>query len=439
MSWIDIGRLGIVQAALASIVVLTNSTLNRVMIVELGLAAVVPGLLVGIHYAVQLSRPMWGHRSDTGGSRTVWILAGLGTLALAGTLASSTTYLFAEHPNLGFVIAVLAYVMIGMGIGASGTSLLALLATRTATERRAAAATITWMMMIFGIIVTSIATGIALEPYSHGRLVTVTAATGIIALLVAWLAVRGIEQKPMVAAAPDQSMPPQRFRDSLRDVWGDRQARILTLFIFLSMFAFSTQDLILEPFAGLLFGMTPGQSTQLSGLQHGGVLLGMAAFGLAGIVFGKRVANLPRLFIIIGCLGSAGALAFLCIAATIAPNWPLPYNVFLLGLANGMFSVAAIGTMMSLAAAGAHANAGMRIGAWGAAQALAFGLGGLFGSFALDLGRGLAMTDGHAFATVFGFEAILFMASAGLALAIGNRSASTDAPQSCSPLLQPAE
>ena len=88
LGWLDIVRLGLVQAALGAIVVLTNSTLNRVLIVELGLAAVIPGLLVGIHYAVQISRPVWGHRSDTGGSRERWILGGLALLGLALPLAA---------------------------------------------------------------------------------------------------------------------------------------------------------------------------------------------------------------------------------------------------------------------------------------------------------------------------------------------------------------
>ena len=67
LGWIAIARLGLVQAALGAVVVLTTSTLNRVMVVELAIAAVIPGLLVGLHYAVQIARPVWGHGSDVGG------------------------------------------------------------------------------------------------------------------------------------------------------------------------------------------------------------------------------------------------------------------------------------------------------------------------------------------------------------------------------------
>ena len=439
LGWLDILRLGLVQAALGAIVVLTNSTLNRVMIVELGLAAIIPGLLVGVHYGVQISRPLWGHRSDTGGSRTVWILAGLALLALSGTLAAATTLLFTQSQALGLTIAFVAYVLIGVGIGASGTSLLALLATRTPPERRAAAATITWMMMILGIIVTSVITGIALEPYSHLRLIQVTAATGAIAFTIAWLAVLGIERRPVVTPVQAASAPPARFRDSLREVWHDGEARRFTLFIAMSMLAYSTQDLILEPFAGLLFGMTPGQSTQLSGTQHAGVFTGMAVVGLGGFLFGRRFPGLSRQFIIAGCLGSAATLALLSLASTVAPHWPLAPHIFVLGFANGMFAVAAIGTMMQLAAQGRTGNAGMRMGVWGAAQAVSFGLGGLLGSIALDVGRLLTGTDGSAFGLVFGLEALLFLASTIVALRIGRERVTRGLSPSPSPSIQAAE
>jgi BCD family chlorophyll transporter-like MFS transporter len=439
LGWIDILRLGLVQAALGAIVVLTNSTLNRVMIVELGLAAVIPGLLVGVHYGVQISRPLWGHRSDTGGSRTIWILIGLALLAFSGTLASATTLIFAYSHALGLALAFIAYVLIGVGIGASGTSLLALLATRTPPERRATAATITWMMMIMGIIVTSIITGIALDPYSHLRLVEVTAATGAVAFCIAWAAVLGIERKPAITPVQATAKPPGRFSDSLREVWHDGEARLFTLFIAMSMLAYATQDLILEPFAGLLFGMTPGQSTQLSGIQHGGVFAGMAVVGLGGFFFSHRVPGLPRLFIITGCVGSAAALALLCLAATVAPHWPLGPHVFVLGFANGMFAVAAIGTMMQLATKGRTGNAGMRMGVWGAAQALSFGLGGLLGSVALDLGRAMTGDDGRAFGMVFALEALLFLASTIVALRIGRDRVSSVMVRSGPPSIQAAE
>lgn len=418
LSWLSIVRLGLVQAALGAIVVLTTSTLNRVMIVELGLAAVIPGLLVGLHYGVQITRPVWGHKSDTGRSRTHWILGGLALLAIAGTGAAATTLLFEQSFLAGILAAILAYLLIGIGIGASGTSLLALIAMKTAVERRAAAATITWMLMISGIIVTSIVVGAQLDPYSHERLIAVTAATGVVAFGIGILGVAGMEKKPSIDRQEERAATTS-FRESLQDVLEDREARLFTLFIFLSMLAFATQDLILEPYAGLLFGMTPGETTGLSGTQHAGVLLGMILVGVSGAIFGKRYPHLPRHFITGGCFGSAVALAALALSTQSAPLWPLEINIFLLGATNGAFAVAAVGTMMILAGQGRKSNHGMRMGVWGAAQAIAFGLGGVLGTVALDLGRWLTANDALAFAAVFTIEASLFLVSAIVATRIG--------------------
>ena len=90
--WLGIIRLGLVQTSLGAIVILMTSTLNRVMVVELGLAAAIPGLLVGWHYAVQMSRPRWGYGADAGGRRAPWILGGVAVLAAGAISARYATH-----------------------------------------------------------------------------------------------------------------------------------------------------------------------------------------------------------------------------------------------------------------------------------------------------------------------------------------------------------
>ena len=128
--WLGIFRLGLVQAALGAIVVLTTSTLNRVMVVELALPAMLPGALVALHYAVQVLRPRLGYGSDLGGRRTPWIIGGMAVLAAGGVLAALATVLMFTERTAGMVLAVLAFMMVGGGVGACGTSLLVLLAKR---------------------------------------------------------------------------------------------------------------------------------------------------------------------------------------------------------------------------------------------------------------------------------------------------------------------
>ncbi len=419
LGWLAIIRLGLVQAALGSIVVLTTSTLNRVMVVELALAAIIPGALVGVHYAVQLMRPVFGHRSDMGGGRTAWILGGMALLAVSGTAAAATTFLFDQSFALGFSAALIAFVMIGFGIGACGTSLLALLASRTRPERRPAAATIVWMMMVAGIVVTAITSGSLLDPYSHSRLVAVTASVGLVALVVSLVSIFGIERG--AAEITTAVRPKTSFRQNMAEVWADPTDRLFTIFVFVSMLAYSTQDLILEPFAGLLFGMTPGESTKLSGVQHAGVLIGMALVGISGSLFAGRGWPVLKILTVGGCVLSAFALGALVFAALAAPDWPLKANVAILGFANGAFAVAAIGTMMELAGSGKPAREGIRMGVWGAAQAISFGLGGFAGTVSIDLARLLTGSEPGSFAIVFGFEAALFVLSAIMAMRVSGK------------------
>jgi BCD family chlorophyll transporter-like MFS transporter len=419
LGWGGIVRLGLVQTALGAIVVLTTTAMNRIMVVELALPAMVPGLLVGLHHVLQLLRPRLGHGSDVGGRRTPWIVGGMAVLAAGGFTAAVATAWMATSRTAGLALAVAAFTLIGIGVGAAGTSLLVLLAKRVHPDRRAAAATIVWVMMIAGFAVTAGLAGHLLDPYSPARLVAVSAGVVIIAFTLTLAAVYGVERNAGPAATHAQ--PARRaasFREALAQVWDDPQARRFTVFVFLSMLAYSLQDLILEPFAGTVFGFTPGESTKLGGLQHGGVMAGMIAVALSGSLLRTGRAGLLRGWTVAGCVISAAALFGLAAAAHLGPVWPLRATVFALGLANGAFAVAAIGSMMSLAGADGPGREGVRMGVWGAAQAIAFGAGGFLGTLASDVARWLLGSPVSAYSSVFAVEATMFLASAWLAARI---------------------
>jgi len=412
LSWVSIFRLGLVQTALGAIVVLATSTLNRVMVVELALPAMLPGALVGFHYAVQMLRPRWGFGSDAGGRRTPWILGGMAVLAGGGYLAALGTVWMGEAFWLGLSVTVAAFGLIGVGVGAAGTSLLALLATTVAPSRRAAAATIVWLMMIAGFVVTATSAGALLDPFSSARLLAVVGGIAVIAVLLSVVAVWGIE----AGAARLREGPPAAkadFRAVLREVWAEDKARNFTIFVFVSMLAYSWQDLILEPFAGHVFGMTPGQSTALAGMQHSGTFVGMLLVGVGAS--GLKVGSM-KFWTVAGCLGSAAALGWITLAGL--RGLALEPAVFALGFGNGTFAVAAIASMMGLASEGAEGREGTRMGLWGAAQAIAFGLGGFAGAMGADVARALIADPAAAYGIVFLAEAALFLVSAALALRI---------------------
>lgn len=424
LGWFGIVRLGLVQTSLGAIVVLATSTLNRVMVVELALPAMLPGALVAIHYAIQLLRPRWGYSSDQGGRSTPWIIAGMGTLCLGGVTAALATALMATNLPGGIALAILGFVMIGVGVGAAGTSLLVLLAKRVVAERRAAAATIVWVMMIAGFIVTAGAAGHFLDPFSPERLVAVTAAVAAIAFSLSLVAVAGVEGSRSTRTEATASDHPKHaavpFRIAFAEVWQETEARRFTIFVFVSMLAYSAQDLILEPYAGAVFGYTPGQSTQLAGMQNGGVLSGMIMVAIVASLLPGGVLGSLRFWTVSGCLASAVALFGIAAAGIVGPAAPLKLAVFLLGLANGAFAVAAIGSMMALAGEGRSSCEGVRMGIWGAAQAIAFGAGGLIGAIAADVMKLILGSPAAAYIAVFSIEALLFVVAAALALTVGN-------------------
>lgn len=393
MGWPGLARLCLVNAAIGGMAALPVNLFNRLMTVELALPAILPGLLVALHYAVQLSRPAWGHRSDATGRRTPVILGGLAVLG-AGVVAAAWAVTLPLGPALAVWVA--AYVAIGLGVGAAGTSFLALLATAAPGDRRGGAATLAWLMLIAGAIAASIGTAVALEPYAADKLVPVVAGCVAVALLLGALGVAGVERR--VAAAPPAPAAP--FRAALAATWADPDARAFTGFVFLSILAFYLSELVFEPFAGHVHGLAPDASTALSGAKDGAALGGML---LAGVLSSLRVGTL-RAWAVAGCVLSAAGLVLLGAQA------PLTAATATLGVGNGMFVVGAVGSMMRLASARAGA-AGTRMGVFGAAQAVAAGLAGLVATGALDLLR-LAMPLPDAYATLFAAEAALFLAAA---------------------------
>ena len=416
LSWLSIVRLGLVQMCLGAVVVLMTSTLNRLMVVELSLAATLPGALVAIHYLVQISRPKWGFLSDIQGNRTKWIILGMIILAVGANLAALCIPLYSFNATAATILSFFAYTLIGIGVGASGTSLLALLATHTIQHRRAAAATITWLMMIFGIAVTATVVGKLLEPYSVERLIKIVFGLTVVTVTITFISTLNIERGlPTVNKNINKS---QSFLTGLKVIWANGQTKRFSVFVFLSMTAYFMQELILEPYAGIVFSFTPGQSTSLSGMQNGGVFLGMLAVGIActGFKFGAL-----KNWVWAGCMGSCISLVFIALAGQSPEIVPLAPLVFALGIFNGMFAVAAIGSMMSLASQNNDRREGTRMGLWGAAQAIAAGFGGLLGTILVDLLQLVNFSHADAYGTVFIFEAALFA----LAASIATRSITT--------------
>jgi BCD family chlorophyll transporter-like MFS transporter len=337
----------------------------------------------------------------------------MGALSIGGVLCAVAAVEMSRDPWSGLALAIIAYSAVGMGVGAAGTSLLVLLAKRVDERRRAAAATIVWVMMIAGFAVTSTLVGHFLDPFSARRLIYVIGAAASVAFAIAAMAVFRVERATGSLVSSEASPGNVSFKPAVRRAWADPEVRRFTLFVFTSMLAYSAQELLLEPFAGLVYGYSLGESARLSGLWHSAVLLGLVAVGIA--CSGPRRFGTLRAWTIGGCVASALTLLGLACADVLGPHWPLPIFVVGLGLSNGIFAVAAIGSMMELAHRGNAGSAGVRMGLWGAAQAVAFALGGVVGTGVVDSMRHFLGSPAAAFALVFAAEAALFFIAAGFA------------------------
>jgi len=420
LSWFAIIRIGLVQASIGALVMMATTVLNRLMVVEYGLLAAIPAGLVSWHYAIQLGRPIWGHGSDKGSNRTRWIVGGIAVLA-AGTLMATKATLMMASPGIWvFAFAIFAYTVIGVGVGAAGTSALAMLASSVAPARRAAAAAVTWIMMIAGIVASAFAVGAAIDPFTPQVLMQTAMVLGAVTITVSVLATFRLERERHVFEETAKAGEAPDFRSALREIMAEPAARRFTIFIFVSMMAYNMQDLILEPFGGQIFGMAPGATTKLGGMLNAGGLVGMIVAGIGGSAFQVRAGRQSdlRVWIVSGCLGSALSLGGLVFAASAGPGWPLELNVLVLGFFNGMFAVAAIGAMMGLAGAGEKTREGVRMGVWGAAQAVAFGFAGLLGAAGRDVALLLLGDQGRAYQSVFAVEGLFFVLAAYLALKI---------------------
>ena len=421
MTWARIVRIGLVQASIGAVVVMLTSTVNRVMIVELALPAAIPGLLVALHFAIQFTlRPSVGHRSDLTGRREWWIVGGLALLAVSGSGAAASTAWMAVNRAMGTIAATVCFLGVGAGVSAAGTPLLAILAERVVPARRPRAAAAVWLIMIAGFIVTTALASRFLAPFSWTRLVQVTATVGAIAFAVGALAARGLERGESAGTLVPRGARDRDFRAALREVLADPEARAFCWFLFLSMLAYSAQDLLLEPFTGIAFGATPAESTRISSMHRGGILIGM----IGAAALSVRVGT-PARWASAGCILSA--ICFALLAGTPATGNVLAAKLVIVGvgIGNGVFCIGALSAMMALIALRSDGRAGLRMGVYGGVEAVAMGAGGLIGALGNDLARTLLGSPIAGYMTVLAAEGVLFAVAAAFAVRSGAPTAET--------------
>jgi BCD family chlorophyll transporter-like MFS transporter len=182
--------------------------------------------------------------------------------------------------------------------------------------------------------------------------------------------------------------------------------------------AFGMQDVLLEPYGGMVLGMPVGATTSLTASLAFG---GLAGFSIASYVLGRGVD--PIRMSIAGVLVGVPAFALVIASSWIDSVPAFVTGVFAIGLGAGLFGH---GTLTATMNSAPPSQAGLALGAWGAVQAtcagIAIALGGLLADALAVAARGTAFAgvDARAtgFTSVYLVEIVLLLTTAALLTAL---------------------
>lgn len=393
-------RLGLFQLTAGGLSVLFLGVLNRVMRVELGLDLLTVTILVGGgHYLGALIAIPFGYYSDRhpllGYRRTIYIL--LGSVIAVSILVGSPWIVqwIAASPGTGRVlIGFLFFLLEGISTYIAGTAYLSLITDLTDKGERGQVTGWVWTLLMVGIIFTGILSGFALDPFSIERVVTLFTAAAVIILVFSITALVGQESRTAVMeAAPEENLS-AAFGTILRN----RQARWFGAFLFLSMFSYFMQDVLLEPFGGEVFSLSPAETTRFNAYMGTGVVVAML-FGGMRLIPGRGKSWTTSLGILLMVI-SFGSLALSSIM-----TFPLllPGLILTLGLGAGFFTVGGVSLMMDMTST--H-HTGLFVGAWTLIQAFARGPTAIVGGALYTGVVSLGLSAGQAYASVFALEAV---------------------------------
>lgn len=377
-------RLSLFQVSVGMAIVLLNGTLNRVMIVELGVPTWLVAGMVSLPLLFAPLRVLVGHRSDNYRSLLGWRrvpFIGLGTMLQFGGLAILPFALIILSGDthgpawIGYVSSALAFLMVGAGLHVTQTAGLAL-ATDLATDAtRPRVVAMLYVMLLVGMGVSALVVGGLLAEFSQLRLIKVIQGTAVVTVALNLIALWKQEARDPSRTHPDRPRP--RFAESWIDfVTGGRAGRLLVA-VFLGTAAFSMQDILLEPYGGEILAMSVGETTRLTALFALGTLTG---FALAARDLSR--GGDPCKLAAFGCVAGVFAFSALIFASPLQSPALFQAGTAAIGLGGGLFAVGSLLAAMALATGD---RGGLALGAWGAVQATAAGGGIMLGGALRDL------------------------------------------------------
>lgn len=366
-------RLSLFQFSVGMATVLLIGTLNRVLIVEMNVAASLVAVMVAIPLLFAPFRALVGfksdhHRSAFGWRRVPYIW--MGTLLQFGGLAIMPFALILLSGDtwgpwwVGHVASAIAFLAVGAGLQTTQTAGLALATDLAPPSARPRVVALMYTMLLVGMVISGLVFSLLLADFSQIRLIQVVQGAASMTLVLNIVALWKQEARNPDRARAADSTP------AFREVWArfsnaGRTKRFL-LAVAMGTAAFNMQDIVLEPYGGEILKLGVGETTALTGLMATGALL---AFGLAARQLMRGID--PSRLAAYGAV--AGLLAFSLVILSAPLEMPMLFRIgtALIGFGGGLFSVGTLTGAMALDKAG---GTGLALGAWGAVQALAMGL-----------------------------------------------------------------
>ncbi len=412
-------RLSLFQVSVGMALVLITGTLNRVMIVELGVPAWFVALMIALPVIFAPLRALVGFRSDVHRSAFgvrrvpfIWIgtlmqWGGLAIMPFALLVLSGTGVGPVLYGQLG---AGLAFLLVGAGVHTTQTAGMALASDLAKPELRPRVVALLFVMLLVGMFVSALLFGALLSNYEPVKLIRVVQGAAVVTLVLN--VVSTWKQEARGQAKRLQTSTPARFGEALSELKEDPRAIRMLVALALGTVGFAMQDILLEPFGAQILGLTVSSTTGLTALLAGGML---AAFAVSA----KRLSRGmdPHRLAAYGALVGACAFAIISMISAFKVVALFRFGVLLIGFGGGLFAVGTLTAAMALARDG---NSGIVLGAWGAVHATATGLalagGGalrdLVAQFASNGSLGVALTGpavGYAF--VYNLEVLFLFAT----------------------------
>ncbi|MCC1492406.1 PucC family protein [Cognatishimia sp. F0-27] len=389
-------RMALFQVSVGMAGVMLLGTLNRVMIVELSVPALLVAIMVALPVLIAPFRALLGFKSDNyrssiGWKRipylwfgTLWQMGGLAIMpACLLVLGGDVTH---EVPFAGEVLAALAFLMTGLGMHMTQTAGLALAADRATEETRPRVVALLYVMFLIGMGLSAVVIGWLLRDFSGIRLIQVIQGAAVLTVVLNLVALwRQEAVRPMSRA--EREAPAPRFADAWADLTRGGTAGRLLFVVFLGTMAFNMQDVLLEPYGGEILGLSVSATTLLTAGWAAGALTG---FALAAVWLKTGIS--PYRMAGRGALAGLAAFSAVIFASPMNSTVLFFAGAIMIGFGGGLFSISTLTAAMTMPDT-ATAGKGLALGAWGAAQATAAGLSTLIGGAVRD-GVNAAVTTG---------------------------------------------